>query len=103
MITFYDNRGLISLEKRLAIAVIDSAPAGEYFVELTEEWYEKPSIPLIKLGDFVNPIFLSDNRRLKGYFESLIRSDEQLNGKTVYLNILKSQIDMMDKRYAEYR
>lgn len=103
MILFYDQRGLISLELRLPIAVIDCEPAGKHFVELNEEWYEKPDVPLVGLTDFIDPFFCSNKRYLKGYFESLIREDEQLNGKVVYLCVLKSQIDIMDKRYAEQR
>lgn len=97
MILFLDNRGLIFFNERIDIACLDSTPHGELYVEITPEWIKNPQIPLIKIDGIFPPELTRDVRMLSAYLDGWKR---QLKCEKMYLSIFKSQVEVMDKKYA---
>ena len=101
MILFNDNRKPIHYLERLNVAIISNTPIGENYVQLTEDWYENPIVPYqgFKITDIITPCFM---KFLSFYIKSLAE-DRDMDTETLYLSILKSQVDLMDKKYAEIK
>lgn len=101
MIIFTDNRKSIHYSERLNVAIVSNTPIGKYYVQLTEDWYENPIVPYedFKITDIIAPCFI---KFLSFYIKSLAE-DRSMDTETLYLSIMKSQVDLMDKKYAEIK
>ena len=101
MILFKDKRQAIESKDKLDIVVIDNTTYGDYFVELTDEWFLNPILPLNIKASHVFPAVVIENGRLKHYINAFLRDNPDVKKYPLYLSVFKSQVDKMNKRYKE--
>lgn len=103
MILFFDYRSQIPHNQRLPIVELSSTQRGDHWTIVNEDWYANPVIPLDVPLHGIFPDFIKNERALKGYIQSLIRGYEIDTSKPIYLSTIKSNLDIMDSRYEQYK
>ena len=98
MIVLKDNRGLCPYHERRVIGAIDVVPFGSDFVQITDEWYDAPVLPL---GIRPQGVFPQELFRTPDAVRCWIEETAELLGMTgpLYISMFPGNIAAMDIKY----